>query len=87
MIKKSARDALGFIIIGIIFDVFLIPFELIMHRPILNGMVPIFESISRKPVVAFAIAETTAFCWLLLFMVILFFRWLNAALRKQDIKK
>lgn len=83
MFRKAAHDTNKFLLLSLIAGILLTPLELIFqHR---SSLFDLLTLSTTHDGLGFVVIVVTLICiWALLFLVILFFVWLNNQLRKKD---
>ena len=69
MIKKAAQDGLNWLIIVLVANIIEIPFSMLIHKPIFNGLLEMFMAIGNKWLAILALIGSILFCWLVIFLI------------------
>ncbi|WP_268912444.1 hypothetical protein [Lentilactobacillus sp. SPB1-3] len=69
MIKKAAQDGLNWLIIVLVANIIGIPFSMLVHKPLLNGLLEMFMAIGNKWLAILALIGSILFCWLVIFLI------------------
>ncbi|BDZ31901.1 hypothetical protein RA086_11735 [Lactiplantibacillus sp. WILCCON 0030] len=86
MVRKSGQDAWHLLWYGIGFALLTMPFDWLIGRPLLHGLIHewlIAETESRWAMLGFLFAFLIVI-WLVFFLIGISFRWLNQQISKHD---